>query len=47
MSYRFSICVSAAIVLLGAGCTQVRGRKRIQDANELYRRGKYTEVLRS
>lgn len=45
MSYRFSICVSAAIVLLGGGCTQVRGRKRIQDANELYRRGKYTEAV--
>jgi tetratricopeptide (TPR) repeat protein len=49
MSYRFSICASAAIVLLAAfsstGCTQVRGRKRIQDANELYRRGKYTEAV--
>ena len=45
MSYRFSICVSAAIVLLGGGCTQVRGRKRIQEANELYRRGKYTEAV--
>jgi tetratricopeptide (TPR) repeat protein len=47
MSYRSSSCVSAAIVLLVlvGGCTQVRGRKRIQEANELYRRGKYAEAV--
>jgi tetratricopeptide (TPR) repeat protein len=45
MSYRSSICVSAALVLLCGGCTQVRGRKRIQEANELYRRGKYAEAV--
>jgi tetratricopeptide (TPR) repeat protein len=45
MSYRSSICVSAAVVLLCGGCTQVRGRKRIQEANELYRRGKYAEAV--
>jgi tetratricopeptide (TPR) repeat protein len=45
MSYRYSICVSASIVLLLGGCTQVRGRKRIQEANELYRRGKYAEAV--
>jgi tetratricopeptide (TPR) repeat protein len=47
MSYRSSICVSAAIVLplLVGSCTQVRGRKRIQEANELYRRGKYAEAV--
>jgi tetratricopeptide (TPR) repeat protein len=47
MSSRFSSCASAlalAIALLPA-CTQVRGRKRVQDANELYRRGKYTEAI--
>jgi tetratricopeptide (TPR) repeat protein len=45
MSYRYSICVSTAIALLVGGCTQVRGRKRIQEANELYRRGKYAEAV--
>ena len=47
MSSRFSSCASAlalAIAVLPA-CTQVRGRKRIQDANELYRRGKYAEAV--
>jgi tetratricopeptide (TPR) repeat protein len=47
MSSRSSSCASAlalAIALLPA-CTQVRGRKRIQDANELYRRGKYAEAV--
>ena len=47
MSSRSSSCVSAlalAIVLLPA-CTQVRGRKRIQEANELYRRGRYAEAV--
>jgi tetratricopeptide (TPR) repeat protein len=47
MSYRSSSCVSAATVLLVlvGGCTQVRGRKRIPEANELYRRGKYAEAV--
>jgi tetratricopeptide (TPR) repeat protein len=45
MRFRYSICVSAAIAVLAGGCTQVRGRKRIQDANELYRRGKYAEAV--
>ena len=45
MSFRYSICVSAALAVLAGGCTQVRGRKRIQEANELYRRGKYTEAV--
>ena len=47
MSCRSSSCVSAlalAIALLPA-CTQVRGRKRIQEANELYRRGRYAEAV--
>ncbi len=53
MSCRSLICGSPAIALLaaaiaasaGAGCTQVRGRKRIQEANELYRQGKYAEAV--
>lgn len=52
MSCRSSSCNSAAahlalaiaIALLPA-CSQVRGRKRIQDANELYRRGRYREAV--
>jgi tetratricopeptide (TPR) repeat protein len=47
MSSRPSSCASAlalALVLLPA-CTQVRGRKRIQEANELYRRGRYAEAV--
>jgi tetratricopeptide (TPR) repeat protein len=49
MSCRSSSCVNAlalalAIALLPA-CSRVRGRKRIQEANELYRRGKYAEAV--
>jgi len=50
MSCRSSICIelapllAVALVLLPS-CTQVRGRKRIQEANELYRRGKYAEAV--
>ena len=47
MSFRSSSSVSAvalALCLLPA-CTQVRGRKRIREANELYHRGKYAEAV--
>jgi tetratricopeptide (TPR) repeat protein len=47
MSFRSSSSVSAlalAIVLLPA-CSQVRGRKRIREANELYHRGKYAQAV--
>jgi tetratricopeptide (TPR) repeat protein len=40
--------VVAAIALAAtssAGCRAVRGRKMIQDANELYRRGRYQEAV--
>ena len=48
MSFRFSSCASAQSVrgdpfsslacsVLAAGCSQVRGRKQIQEANELYK----------
>jgi len=36
------LCVAAG---LGAGCSEVRGRKTIQDANELYRRGRYRDAV--
>jgi|SRR5579871_2087891 len=49
MSCRFSSCTSALAlalaIALSPSCSQVRGRKRIQDANELYRRGKYAEAV--
>src|SRR5437763_5272886 len=51
MSYRSSISARpGALLALAAlvafpSCSEVRGRKRIQDANELYRRGKYTEAV--
>jgi tetratricopeptide (TPR) repeat protein len=48
MSFRFSSCASAfalALLFLPA-CTQVRGRKRIREANELYHRGKYAEAVK-
>lgn len=48
MSSRFTICGSLCVVLLApaqVGCTQVRGRKKIQEANELYKRGRYREAV--
>jgi tetratricopeptide (TPR) repeat protein len=35
----------AAAAILAGGCNQVRGRKQIQDANELYKRGQYAEAV--
>jgi len=49
MSCRFSICVSVVAVtglsLAAGGCSEVRGRKRVQEANELYKRGRYREAV--
>ena len=48
MSCRSSICIEIALALalvLLPSCSQVRGRKRIQEANELYHRGKYAEAV--
>ncbi|HVV52034.1 MAG TPA: hypothetical protein VHO06_20365 [Polyangia bacterium] len=47
MSCRSSSCASALLLALALlpACSQVRGRKRIQEANELYRRGKYAEAV--
>jgi tetratricopeptide (TPR) repeat protein len=36
------------LILIGClpiGCSEVRGRKRIQDGNELYKRGRYREAV--
>ncbi len=32
-------------MLLVLGCSEVRGRKQIQEANELYKRGRYQEAV--
>jgi tetratricopeptide (TPR) repeat protein len=49
MSFRYSTCIDVALALalaVGAGgCSEVRGRKRVQEANELYKRGRYAEAV--
>ena len=48
MSYRSTTfsSVLAIIAAVGAlGCSEVRGRKRFQEANELYKRGRYQEAV--
>jgi tetratricopeptide (TPR) repeat protein len=51
MSCRSSICARAGALLALAAlavlpsCSEVRGRKRIQDGNEFYRRGKYAQAV--
>jgi tetratricopeptide (TPR) repeat protein len=39
------VAMSALMATTSAGCRAVRGRKMIQDANELYRRGRYQEAV--
>jgi tetratricopeptide (TPR) repeat protein len=49
MSWTFTSSIKlllCALALVGAaGCSEVRGRKLIQDANELYKRGHYQEAV--
>jgi tetratricopeptide (TPR) repeat protein len=46
MSSRFTTSSSIALLaLLQLGCSEVRGRKKIQEANELYKRGRYPEAV--
>ena len=46
MSSRFTVFSSLCVVLLAQlGCTEVRGRKKIQEANELYKRGRYQQAV--
>jgi tetratricopeptide (TPR) repeat protein len=40
-----AVAVAVAVVSLSSSCTEVRGRKQIQEANELYKRGKYAEAV--
>jgi tetratricopeptide (TPR) repeat protein len=39
------LVATAAAATTGTGCRAVRGRKMIQDANELYRHGRYREAV--
>jgi tetratricopeptide (TPR) repeat protein len=49
MSCRFTIfaevVLAVALLSTASGCTEVRGRKHIQEANELYKRGRYKEAV--
>jgi tetratricopeptide (TPR) repeat protein len=47
VSRRARGAVVAALIVLAGGCSEVRGRKRIQEGNELYRKGKYAEAVAS
>lgn len=38
------LCLTGSLVVGSAGCSQVRGRRRIQQANQLYRDGNYKEA---
>jgi tetratricopeptide (TPR) repeat protein len=42
-SFNRSLAIVAALGALG--CSEVRGRKKIQEANELYKRGRYQEAV--
>jgi tetratricopeptide (TPR) repeat protein len=46
MRFRFTTSSSVALlVFVQLGCTEVRGRKKVQEANELYKRGRYHEAV--
>lgn len=42
---RVLVAALSVAALGGAGCSEVRGRKLVQEGNELYRRGKYAEAV--
>jgi len=39
------LALGLAAAVLAAGCSEVRGRKLIQEGNELYKRGRYAEAV--
>jgi tetratricopeptide (TPR) repeat protein len=39
------VALGLALALLAAGCSEVRGRKLVQEGNELYKRGRYGEAV--
>jgi tetratricopeptide (TPR) repeat protein len=42
---RACLWLGAALVLLGSGCTELRGRRRVREGNRLYREGRYPEAV--
>jgi tetratricopeptide (TPR) repeat protein len=42
---RACVWLGAVLVLLGSGCTELRGRHRVREGNRLYREGRYAEAL--
>ena len=42
---RACLWLGAALVLLGSGCTELRGRRSIREGNRLYREGHYREAV--
>jgi tetratricopeptide (TPR) repeat protein len=46
MSARFPrVVLCLAVILLGASCSEVRGRRQVQEANKLYKDGNYKEAV--
>jgi len=42
---RACLWLGAALLLLGSGCTELRGRRRVREGNRLYREGRYAEAV--
>jgi tetratricopeptide (TPR) repeat protein len=42
---RACLWLGAALVLLGSGCTELRGRRQVREGNRLYREGRYSEAV--
>lgn len=42
---RTCLWLGAALVLLGSGCTELRGRRLVREGNRLYREGRYSEAV--
>jgi tetratricopeptide (TPR) repeat protein len=42
---RACLWTGAALLLLGSGCTELRGRRRVREGNRLYREGRYQEAV--
>jgi tetratricopeptide (TPR) repeat protein len=40
-----ALAIAVALTCVAGGCGEVRGRKKIQEANELYKRGRYQQAV--
>jgi tetratricopeptide (TPR) repeat protein len=40
-----AVAIAVALTSVAGGCSEVRGRKKIQEANELYKRGRYQQAV--